>query len=129
MAALGANFHGHLVIDKSDIPVGPGVTMNGSAVFKFPVDEFTGEAQFDNHWQAGGNGDLKLEVPLYTFIDWQMALGEATAGGKVTADQQHVYVSGDIDKDFPWKPEGLPLSLDYRNNYQVARVLREQRGS
>ncbi len=120
--ALGANFSGHLVIDKSAIPIGPGVFMDGSAVFRFPLDELTGEAKFDNHWQTGGNGDVRLEVPLYKALKWEMALGEATAGAMLTSTRQHTYVSGELNKDFPWKPEGLPLSLDYRNNYQVAAV-------
>jgi hypothetical protein len=121
--ALGAEFSGHLVVDKSDIPIGPGVFMDGSAVFRFPLDELTGDATFDNHWQSGGNGDVKLTVPLYKAVKWEMALGEATAGAKLTSTRQHIYASGDLNKDFPWKPEGLPLSLDYRNNYQVAAVL------
>ena len=120
--ALGLDFQGHLVIDKNDIPVFGGMLMDGSLVFKFPLDELTGDARFDNHWQAAGNGDLKVKVPLFTAVTWEMAVGNATAGGKVTSDQQHAYLSGDIDKDFPWKPEGLPLSMDYRNNYQVAAV-------
>ena len=119
---LGLNFQGHLVIDKAGIPVGPGVVMDGSAVFRFPVDELTGQARFDNHWQVGGNGDLKLSVPLFPAVKWEMALGEATSGGLLTDDQQNVYVSGELDTDFPWKPAGLPLSLDYRNRYKAAAV-------
>lgn len=121
--ALGLNFEGHLVIDKADIPLGPFVKMDGSVVFKLPVDEITGDAQFDNHWQAAGNGNLKLSVPMYPGINWGMDLGTATAGATLTSTQQYTYVSGDINKDFPWAPEGLPMSLDYRNNYQAAAVL------
>ena len=121
--ALGLKFEGHLVIDKADIPLSPFVKMDGSVVFKLPVDELTGDAQFDNHWQAAGNGNLKLSVPMYPGINWAMDLGSATAGATLTSTQQLTYVSGDINKDFPWAPEGLPMSLDYRNNYQAAAVL------
>ena len=121
--ALGLNFQGHIVIDKADIPLTSFVKMDGSAVFKLPVDEISGEAKFDNHWQVAANGNLKMSLPLFKAVKWSMDLGNATAGATITNEQQYVYVSGDINKDFPWAPEGLPMSVDYRNNYQAAAVL------
>jgi hypothetical protein len=121
--ALGLNFEGHIVIDKADIPLGPFVKMDGSMVFKLPVDELSGQAQFDNHWQAAGNGNITMSLPLFKAVNWAMDLGSATAGATVTSTQQYIYVSGDINKDFPWAPAGLPMSLDYRNNYRAAAVL------
>ena len=120
---LGLDFQGHIVIDKADIPLGQGVFMDGSAVFKLPLDELTGQATFDNHWQMAGNGSLKVKIPMYPGINWGMDIGEATAGASLTDEKMVVYLSGDVNQDFPWKPEGLPMSLDYRNNYQVAAVL------
>ncbi len=119
---LGLDFQGHIVVDKADIPLYTGIFMDGSAVWKLPVDELTGQAQFDAHWQMAGNGDLKVEVPLYKAIKWSMALGEATAGATQSPEELMVYFSGEVDADFPWKPEALPMSLDYRNNYKAAAV-------
>ncbi len=120
---LGANFLGHLVIDRRNIPLGKGVMMDGSAVFKFPLDEFSGEAKFDNHWQAGANGHFKVKIPFFKQIKWTMDLGDATAGALAETTRQNVYLSGVLDKEFPWKPEGLPLALDARADYRVAAVL------
>ena len=61
-------------------------------------------------------------------VNLDMNIGEATAGMKLTEDEQVVFISGLLDADFPWEPEGLPVQLDYRNNYQVAAVLANQFG-
>ncbi len=122
--AFGLDFTGHMVLDWHDLPLGPYAALDGSYVVRFPVNEFTSEIEFASHYQLAGNGDVKLAVPMAQgFVNLDMHIGEATAGMKLTEDQQLVFLSGLLNADFPWEPEALPIQLDYRNNYQVAGVL------
>lgn len=120
---LGLNFTGHMVLDWKGLPLGPVVRLDGSYVVRFPVNEFTSEIEMSSPFQLAGNGDLSVKVPvLGDAINWQMAIGDATAGMKVGDDQQVVFLSGDLNKDMPWKPDALPLNLDLNADYKVAAV-------
>lgn len=122
---LGLDFEGHLVVDWADIPLGNlPASMDASMVIKLPIDEVTGKARFDAHYQAAANGVVTLGVPLFEdVLDFSMKIGDATIGQQLTVERQVYFGSGILDSSFPWEPGALPLAIDYRNEYRAAYVL------
>jgi len=84
------NFAGQIVIG-GEIPMGsPFVVLNGEVV------TYVGEEGF----VQGGNGELSVEFEfLKDIVNFNLALGNATAAVQVSPEKQMTYISGELDPD------------------------------
>ncbi|MEM7097939.1 MAG: hypothetical protein AAF541_06720 [Pseudomonadota bacterium] len=109
---LNANFEGHMVLNWVDLPVFALVSLDGDMVMRFPTDSTTGEHDTSTY-QAAANGIFN--VGLSTFgggLGISTQLSNASAGLRINSDEQSIYMSGEVGKTFPWKPEAFPVEMD-----------------
>jgi len=59
--------------------------------------------------QLGANGTVNLGIDFLKVFTFEVPLGKATVGARITKNEHRAYVSGEIGPDAEWLPSPLPF--------------------